>query len=343
MLTPSPDPAASRTLLVGGLPPLPPLSLAAPSAFAPPPPLVPGEQAVAAMEPVPVADNVAEDWRDFTSIAVSMGVHVVALLVLALFVPLYETRDTPVQIVSSFEESETEIDDSPALPIEMAPEEAEDLDQPIPEASPTVAVDPAEIDAVGAISDTDMSSFTGPLDESMVGADTMLADFGTVRAGGGPGGGGGGFGGEIGRRLTQAGAKTGSIQVSLSWNNLNDLDLHVIPPSGERLYFAFPKSNCGGHLDVDMNAGGKRSNKPVENVYWPKNKAPAGAFQVYIDYFNQNDAVDATPFEVHVLVDGKKKSYKGVIRSGDSPALVAEFKRTGGAAGASAGDDEFME
>ncbi len=291
------------------------------------------------MEPVPVADDTPEDWRDFTSIAVSMGVHVVALLFLALLVPLYDARETPVQIVSSFEDSELEIDDSPVLPIEIAQEEAADLDQPIPEVSTTVAVDPAEIDAVGALSDTDMTSFTGPLDESMAGADTMLADFGTVGAGGGPGGGGGGFGGEIGRRLTKAGAKTGSIQVSLSWNNLNDLDLHVVAPSGERVYFAFPRSNCGGHLDVDMNAGGKQSNKPVENVYWPRNGAPAGKFEVFVNYFGQHDAVDATPFEVHVLVDGKKKSYKGVVRGGDSSTLVAEFRRMGGATA----DDEFME
>jgi len=205
VLTPSSHSAASRTLLVGGLPPLPSLPPAVPSAFAPPPPPVPGEpepQALPAMEPVPVADDTPEDWRDFTSIAVSMGVHVVALLFLALLVPLYDARETPVQIVSSFEDSELEIDDSPVLPIEIAQEEAADLDQPIPEVSTTVAVDPAEIDAVGALSDTDMTSFTGPLDESMAGADTMLADFGTVGAGGGPGGGGGGFGGEIGRRLS---------------------------------------------------------------------------------------------------------------------------------------------
>jgi hypothetical protein len=296
-----------------------------------------------ATDPALMAETMPEDWNDYTSMGVSTAIHVLALLILALFVPLYDTRETPVQIVSSFEDDEADFEDIEPLPVEMVADAAEEnLDPPLPEIATNVAVDPSDLDATGTISENEMTSFAGPLSDAMAGADMLLADLGSVRAGGGPGGGGGGFGGEIGKRLAMAGAKTGSIQISLAWNNVNDLDLHVVAPSGERVYFAFPRSNCGGHLDVDMNAGGRQSNKPVENVYWPRNGAPAGAFQVFVNYFNKHDTVDETAFELHVLVDGVKKSYKGTIRHGDSAALVTEFKRGAGASGASA-DGEFVE
>lgn len=58
---------------------------------------------------------------------------------------------------------------------------------------------------------------------------------------------------ETQRRVREAGGKEGEIQISLSWNNRNDLDLHVVDPKGEEIYFRHKKSNSGGELDVDMN------------------------------------------------------------------------------------------
>merc|ERR1719326_2160283 len=62
------------------------------------------------------------------------------------------------------------------------------------------------------------------------------------------------------RRLTKAKAgratKKGAVAISLMWDNSNkrkltDLDLHVTPPSGEKIWFNHKKSRCKGVLDVD--------------------------------------------------------------------------------------------
>jgi hypothetical protein len=62
------------------------------------------------------------------------------------------------------------------------------------------------------------------------------------------------FKAELQNRLDREHAKTGDLQVSLMWNNRNDLDLHCIGPDGERIFHDFRKSRTGGELDVDMNA-----------------------------------------------------------------------------------------
>lgn len=71
---------------------------------------------------------------------------------------------------------------------------------------------------------------------------------------------------EIKARVTRAGGMYEGVDVraSLLWDNRNDLDLHVVAPSGEHPY-GHKRSRCGGWLDVDMNVNGETT-KPVENV-----------------------------------------------------------------------------
>ena len=89
-----------------------------------------------------------------------------------------------------------------------------------------------------------------------------------------------------GRVKEQGGMIEGcSIRASLLWNNHNDLDLHVITPDGEHISYSRKQARCGGYLDVDMNAGGIRSMKPVENVRWKKGLAPAGRYRVFVQNY----------------------------------------------------------
>ena len=61
--------------------------------------------------------------------------------------------------------------------------------------------------------------------------------------------------------LMQAG--TGLLQVNLSWDQENDVDLHLIDPTGEEIYYANPVSASGGQLDVDSNAACTIDNAPL--------------------------------------------------------------------------------
>jgi subtilisin-like proprotein convertase family protein len=119
---------------------------------------------------------------------------------------------------------------------------------------------------------------------------------------------------EIRKRLVQAGGrfKDVSIRVSLLWDNYNDLDLHVICPSGEEIYYVNKQSRCGGELDVDRNAGGAQTNKPVENIRWPKGEAPAGHYKVFVQHFATHDSVERSPFRVELDIDGEIQHFTGV-------------------------------
>jgi len=80
---------------------------------------------------------------------------------------------------------------------------------------------------------------------------------------------------------------TGDVQITLTWRDSNDLDLHVVDPSGEEISYTNDMSESGGILDVDANAGcGSTSASPRENVFWPPGTAPTGPYTVRVVYYS---------------------------------------------------------
>jgi uncharacterized protein YfaP (DUF2135 family) len=123
---------------------------------------------------------------------------------------------------------------------------------------------------------------------------------------------------------------TGDVQITLIWNTINDLDLHVVDPAGEEIYFNSPASSSGGLLDVDAN-GGCADNitpSPVENVYWPTGAAPTGTYLVAVHYYqNCPDAPLGDTYTVQVLVDGEMQEFSGDFGGQDELDEVYEFSR----------------
>ena len=132
---------------------------------------------------------------------------------------------------------------------------------------------------------------------------------------------------ELRARLEREGARSSDVQVSLMWNNYNDLDLHVVCPSGERIHGGNRKSACGGHLDVDANVR-PDSRKPIENVVWPEGEAPAGAYQVFVHYYKKHKkrrSKDPTKFQVIANAYGDLMEYTGELTFGEEIQLVCTF------------------
>lgn len=137
---------------------------------------------------------------------------------------------------------------------------------------------------------------------------------------------------EIRQRVLQAGGRYEGVDVraSLIWDNRNDLDLHVIAPSGEHIYYGHKRSQCGGWLDVDMNVRGETT-KPVENVQWVRGSAPAGLYKVFVHNYRFHEP-DRRPTQlrVEVEINGKVQHFTRTIgekgeTGADSQVDILEF------------------
>src|SRR5262249_44926230 len=123
---------------------------------------------------------------------------------------------------------------------------------------------------------------------------------------------------EIRQRLVLAGGRFDkvSIRASLLWDNRNDLDLHCLTPGGEHIYFSAKKSNCGGELDVDRNASGE-TDKPVENIRWPKGLARPGRYKFWVENYRYHERDQGPiPFRAELEVDGKIQTFQGATPAG---------------------------
>jgi hypothetical protein len=133
------------------------------------------------------------------------------------------------------------------------------------------------------------------------------------------------FNPEFNQRLQREGAKSGDIQISLIWDNINDLDLHCIDPRGENIFFKNKRSRSGGELDVDMNVSPPLSNEPVENIYWAQGNAPSGQYKIGVHHYKNHGASDPSQFKVALKVGDKVQELSGQTSSGDPIVLVNEF------------------
>lgn len=98
----------------------------------------------------------------------------------------------------------------------------------------------------------------------------------------------------------------GFLRCSLHWFNYDDLDVHVMEPSGREIYYGNKRSyNTGGTLDVDMNAGSGRTRDAVENIVWTdRSRLTPGRYTVWVNQFSKRENIDVG-FEFEIEIDGE--------------------------------------
>lgn len=118
----------------------------------------------------------------------------------------------------------------------------------------------------------------------------------------------------IKEKVKRAGGNTNAaLRVSLAWFDRDDLDIHVYEPDRNHIFFG----NKCGKLDVDMNANGKMSDEPVENVSW--NDPRDGVYTVKVNNYTRRTSSPGG-FVIEIENNGQvsQYSYESIVRDGQT-------------------------
>lgn len=111
-------------------------------------------------------------------------------------------------------------------------------------------------------------------------------------------------------------SKSGDLNINLTFSNAKDIDLHLITPSGTRIYY----NNRGGYytiveddgttrevefgLDHDSNAACNIDNLNNENIFIPAEMIEAGVYKVEVDMYSNCDDEIATSWAIVARYQG---------------------------------------
>jgi hypothetical protein len=92
----------------------------------------------------------------------------------------------------------------------------------------------------------------------------------------------------------------------LAWEYRDDLDLHMIEPNKEHIWFSNRTSYVTrGQLDVDANGSNGMMNHPVENIFYQNiSRMIDGEYRLFVNNWNKRDG-SAAGFEVEIEVLGE--------------------------------------
>lgn len=140
----------------------------------------------------------------------------------------------------------------------------------------------------------------------------------------------GDFADSVKERVKKAGGNvTGELCCRLGWHNFDDLDFHMIEPSGEEIAYFMRRSTGGGTLDVDMNAQRGETRDPVENIYYGSCRSMGdGVYRLFVNQFRTRETRDVG-FEAEIDFKGTvhRFSYAKTMKQGEN-VTVAEFRYT---------------
>ncbi|MBS2032260.1 MAG: hypothetical protein JST54_30450 [Deltaproteobacteria bacterium] len=122
----------------------------------------------------------------------------------------------------------------------------------------------------------------------------------------------------------------GEVQVTLSWDALEDLDVHVVEPNGCAIWYGNTNrptgtSQCSasGSLDRDSNAGCQTDGINIENVICPSSGVPSGTYSVIVDEYEHCDASTSFNFAVQVRVNGVVTEHCGTLLASDQDTCAS--------------------
>lgn len=106
--------------------------------------------------------------------------------------------------------------------------------------------------------------------------------------------------------VTRIAGGTGDLQVSCSWDKLNDVDLHLVEPGEEEIYYGMEQSTNGGLLDVDSNAGCALDYINNENITYGEDAiVENGSYIVRVDLYSNCQVEGNTNFSVIARYKGQ--------------------------------------
>jgi hypothetical protein len=115
---------------------------------------------------------------------------------------------------------------------------------------------------------------------------------------------------------------TGDVKVTLSFDRLHDLDLHVVEPNGEEISYTNDASATGGQLDLDSGSHCEQTAANAENIFWPPGGAPPGEYIVSVQNFEQCMPGDID-FTVRVAYDNRVNTYRGTFADGTAGEAIS--------------------
>jgi hypothetical protein len=118
---------------------------------------------------------------------------------------------------------------------------------------------------------------------------------------------------------------TGDIQITLTWQTNDDIDLHVIDPSGFEIYYADPIAPSGGSLDRDNLCMNMEIGRP-ENVYWPMDVAPSGEYIVKVHYYGACERERTVDWTVRIVRSGEVETFTGSLTQAGETQTVTSFR-----------------
>lgn len=136
----------------------------------------------------------------------------------------------------------------------------------------------------------------------------------------------------------------GLLRVSVSWDQMNDVDLHLIDPNGEEIYYGRDTSSTGGQLDLDSNAGCSIDGVNNENIFYddsPEVTIPYGEYEVLVDLWSNCSVPENTLYTVRAYYGGEEitptvgnSPHNGILTPADesfnsNPISVMKFNIDG--------------